>query len=77
MIAELIETLEPVAANAERWFPSRAASGVRNLRAGSGARRSIGLVQLRRVRSEHSTNFQPCSWSEATRQRALCRIITF
>lgn len=77
MIAELIEKLEPVADKAARWFPNRRAASVRKPRAGAGARRSGGLVQLRRVRSEHSSRFQPASWNETVMQKALSRIITF
>lgn len=77
MIAEVIEKLGPVTDKAERWFPNRRVASVRKPRTGAGEWRSGGLVQLRRVRSEHSTRFQPASWNEGAMQKALSRIITF
>jgi hypothetical protein len=75
MFAEPIETIDLVAEEAKRRFPNRRFAILRAPRAGAGERRSV--VQLRRVRSEHSGSSHPCSWSEEKKRKALSSIITF
>ncbi len=75
MIAELIEKIDPVADEAKRRFPNRRVTVLCASRVGPEARRAV--VQLRRVRSEHSGRSHPLSWNEATMRTALSRIITF
>jgi hypothetical protein len=71
----LNEMFNVIAGESERRAPVRRMPFTRAIRVGSGERRAV--VQLRRVRSEHSGRSHPLSWNEATMRTALSRIITF